>query len=69
MVKHFCDICKKEAVTKIVNLPILERSGLNHFNEPNLEITTQQFDICNSCLREIAKEFSDKTGIMGTGDE
>lgn len=69
MVKHFCDICKKESVTKIINLPVLVRRGLNHFNEPNFETTTRQFDICSSCLREIAKEFSEKTGIMGTGDE
>ncbi len=69
MVKHFCDICKKEAITKIVSFPVLKRRGLNHFNEPNIGIITQQFDICNICLKEIAKEFSEKTGIIGTGDE
>ena len=69
VVKHFCDVCKKEAITKPVSLPVLVQRGLNHFNEPNFEITTQQFDICDSCLKEIAKEVSKKTGIMGTGDE
>lgn len=65
MTKHFCDICKKEVITKLISFPVLERRGLNHFNEPNIEIATQQFDICNNCLKEIAKEFSEKVGIMG----
>lgn len=69
MTKHFCDVCKKEAITKLISFPVLERRGLNHFNEPNFETITRQFDVCSSCLREIAKEFSEKTGIMGTGDE
>jgi hypothetical protein len=69
MVKHFCDICKKESITDTINLPVLVRKGLNHFNDPNFETITRQFDICNNCLREIAKEFSEKTGIMRTGDE
>jgi len=69
MTKHFCDVCKKEAITKPISFPVLERRGLNHFNEPNIEITIQQFDICNSRLKEIAKEFSEKVGVMETGDE
>lgn len=69
MVKHFCDICKEESVTEIISLPVLVCRGLNHFIEYNFETITRKFDICSCCLREIAKEFSEKTGIMGSDDE
>lgn len=41
MVKHFCDIRKKEAITELISFPILEQKGLNRFNEPNLEVIRQ----------------------------
>lgn len=60
MVKHFCDMCKKETKTDIVILPTLEQCGTDDDGYPVFKNVNGHFDICKDCLNEMRKEFYEK---------
>lgn len=60
MVKHFCDMCKKESKTSLVNLPSLERHGMDDNGYPVFKKIIRGFDICDNCLNEMSKNFYEK---------
>ena len=60
MVKHFCDMCKKDTKTVSVNLPTLKQHGIDDNGYPVYQKLIGSFDICNNCLQEISKSFYEK---------
>lgn len=64
MVKHFCDMCKKEKRTSLVYLPTLKQDGFNNNFESNFKVIRKEFDVCYSCLTDIAKYIYEKSGKM-----
>lgn len=60
MVKHFCDMCKKETKTSLVNLPTLEQHGIDDNCYPVFKKIIGSFNICDNCLKDISKNFYEK---------
>lgn len=60
MVKHFCDMCKRDSKTSLVKLPILEQNGIDDNGNPVFTSIMESFDFCDNCLYKISKSFYEK---------
>lgn len=69
MVKHFCDVCKKECSPILVTLPTINGDGVGQYQTGNKirnrkHVSIRQFDVCDDCYGIIAMNVYAMTKIF-----